>query len=480
MTDDPLPPSPQPNIADAITGVGFPARFWLLVLVIGVGVGLAGAGLMLLLQGIERLAWHLGNTSTLLEAVQRATSARRVLNLTIAGAWIGASALLLRRLFGSRGGDVDSAIWFHCGRVAAIATMARSVASIVAVGLGMSLGREAAIKQAGGAIASRLARWADVPPAHRRLLVASGVGAGMAAAYNVPLGGALFALEVLLGTVSLRLVLPAVTMSVVATATSWIALPHDAIYDLRTPALTASATVWALVAGPIFGVIAVALIRLIAWAGAVRPRGVAALVAPVVTLALLGIASIRYPQLLGNGQDAVQVALDGKLTLVLLLVLPALKAIATAACLAAGGRGGLFTPTLMVGATAGGLLGHAWSFIWPGGVDPGLAALIGAAAVLAAASQGPVSSIVPRARADPPERRDHGADPVGHAGRDVHRRPRGAAVALLRPAHDDDVRPTSRLARRRVASGASGRPRHRRPRHRHAPADVAGECRSRG
>ncbi len=382
--------SPQPNVADAATGTAFPPRFWLLLFATGVGVGLAGASLMLLLQGVEHLAWHLTDAATLLDAVQGTSPARRILNLTIAGVWVAAAGLLLRRAFGNSGGDVDSAIWLKHGRVAAAATLAHSVASIVAVGLGMSLGREAAIKQAGGAIASRLAGWVDVPPEHRRLLVASGVGAGMAAAYNVPLGGALFALEVLLGTLSLRLVLPAITMSVVATATSWVALPHTPIYATDTPTLTAAVTLWSLVAGPILGLVAVALVRLVGWTGTVRPKGTAAVVAPIATLAALGVASIWLPQLLGNGQDAVQLSLDGKLGLTLLLTLPALKAIATTACLAAGGRGGLFTPTMMVGATAGGLLAHAW----PTPVNPGLAALIGAAAVLAAASQGPVSSIV--------------------------------------------------------------------------------------
>ena len=357
----------------------------------GVGVGLAGGGLMLLLGAVERLAWGPGD---LLAAIDRTGPGRRVLNLAIAGAWIGAGGLLLRRLFGRRGGDVESAIWLRAGRVAAVATIARGVLSIVGVGLGMSLGRESAIKQTGGAIASRLATWAGVPADHRRLLVASGVGAGMAAAYNVPLGGALFALEVLLGTMSLRLVLPAVAMSVVATVTSWVFLPTGAIYSLHTPALTAAATVWSVVAGPIFGLIAVGLVRLIAWAGAVRLRGAAAVVAPIVPLSLLGALSIALPQLLGNGQDTVQLSFDGKLTPGLLLVLPAAKAVATAGCMAAGARGGLFTPTMTVGATAGGLLGHAWAAVWPGGVDPGLAALIGAAAVLAAATRGPVSSVV--------------------------------------------------------------------------------------
>jgi H+/Cl- antiporter ClcA len=394
MNDDIHHASPQPNVGDAVAGLGFSRRFWVLVVAAGVGIGLVGGGLMLLLQTVERLAWGLGGSGTLLDAVCRTGPTRRVGNLTVAGAWVAATGVLLRRAFGEKGGDVDSAIWFRSGRVPAAATLARAVQSIVAVGMGMSLGREAAIKQAGGAIASRLAGWADVPAEHRRLLVASGVGAGMAAAYNVPLGGSLFALEVLLGTVSLRLVLPAVTMSVLATATSWVALPRAPIYAMTTPTLTAAVTVWALVVGPVFGLVAVGLVRWVAWAGSVKRPGTAAGWVPVVGLAIVGVASIWLPQVLGNGQDAVQLAIDGRLTLGLLLVLPVAKGLATAGSLAAGGRGGLFTPTMMVGATAGGLLGHAWGAVWPGGVEPGLAGLIGAAAVLAAATQGPVSSIV--------------------------------------------------------------------------------------
>ena len=81
------------------------------------------------------------------------------------------------------------------------------------VALGASLGREAAPQQAGAAFASTLSDWAKLPDWQRRLLVACGAGAGMAAVYNVPLGGALFALEVLLGTLTLPLVLPALATS---------------------------------------------------------------------------------------------------------------------------------------------------------------------------------------------------------------------------------------------------------------------------
>jgi H+/Cl- antiporter ClcA len=91
--------------------------------------------------------------------------------------------------------------------------------------MGAALGREAAPKQAGGLIADMLADWTALPDGQRRLLVACGAGAGIAAVYNVPFGGALFALEVLLGTLSLPLVAPALATALVATVVSHLLLP---------------------------------------------------------------------------------------------------------------------------------------------------------------------------------------------------------------------------------------------------------------
>jgi len=108
---------------------------------------------------------------------------------------------------------------------------------------------------------------------------------------------------------------------------------------------------------------------------------------------LLGVVSIKFPQLLGNGKDIAQLVFVGQLTPALLLALLFLKPLATALCLGCGTPGGLFTPSLALGALLGAILGHAWSALWPG-VPLGLFAVIGAAAVLAATTQGPISTVV--------------------------------------------------------------------------------------
>jgi H+/Cl- antiporter ClcA len=227
----------------------------------------------------------------------------------------------------------------------------------------------------------------------RRLLVACGAGAGLGAAYGVPLGGALFALEVLRGELALRFVLPALVTSLIATGVSWVFLPNAPLYLIPAYGGSVSSIAWALLAGPTAGVVSVLYVRAIAWADHHRPEGWRRLVAPVLALSLLGAVSIVFPQLLGNGRDVAQLAFTGKVAPLLLLVLLLLRPAATALCLGSGAPGGLFTPSLAMGALLGGVLGYPWSWLWPS-VPPGLFAVLGAGAVLAATTQGPISAVV--------------------------------------------------------------------------------------
>ena len=166
---------------------------------------------------------------------------------------------------------------------------------IVIVGMGASLGREGAPQLTGAAVATVFSEWAKLPVWQRRLLVASGAGAGMAAVYNVPLGGALFAVEVLLGTLSLPVVLPAVAMSAIATVVAWVAVPNRPTYLVPVFGVTAAQIVWALIIGPLAGLVAVGWVRAIAAVNALKPRQWGRALAPVVIFTVLGVVSITYP-----------------------------------------------------------------------------------------------------------------------------------------------------------------------------------------
>ena len=227
------------------------------------------------------------------------------------------------------------------GRLSFWRSQARAVLSIAIVGIGASLGREGAPQLTGAAVATALSDWAKLPAWQRRLLVARGAGAGMAAVYNVPFGGALFAVEVLLGKLTLPVVLPAVAMSAIATAVAWIAIPDRPTYQIPTFGVTGSQVVWAVIIGPLAGLIAVGWVRAIAAVNTLKPRRRGRVLAPVIIFTALGAVSITYPQLLGNGKDTVQQALTNQLAVGLLAVLVVLKPLATAACLGSGAPGGL-------------------------------------------------------------------------------------------------------------------------------------------
>ncbi|MBV8577908.1 MAG: chloride channel protein, partial [Acetobacteraceae bacterium] len=109
--------------------------------------------------------------------------------------------------------------------------------------------------------------------------------------------------------------------------------------------------------------------------------------------AALGCLAIPFPELLGNGKDVVQRSFGGALPITLLLPLLILRPLATGACLGTGAPGGLFTPTMTLGALVGAALGWLWGLVWPTAGLPGAYALMGSAAVLAAATQGPISAI---------------------------------------------------------------------------------------
>jgi H+/Cl- antiporter ClcA len=215
----------------------------------------------------------------------------------------------------------------------------------------------------------------------------------LAAAYGVPLGGALFALEVLRGALALRFVLPALVTALVATGVSWAFIPDAPTYQIPEYHGTISIFAWAALAGPIIGLVSVGYVRLVAWADRNKPEGWHRLVAPVLALGAIGAVSIPFPQLLGNGRDVAQLAFTGQIAPLLLLVLMLLRPIATLLCLGSGAPGGLFTPSLAFGALLGGGLGLPWSWLWPG-LPPGLFAVLGATAMLAATTQGPLSAVV--------------------------------------------------------------------------------------
>jgi chloride channel protein, CIC family len=384
--------SHQPNVPGAGILASYGPRFWLLVLALGVVSGASASLLIALLNLVEHLSFG-GRPATYLLAVHVAPPWRHIAVLMLAAAIVVVGLMVLGNMSTSGGTEVSEALWLRRGRVAFLPSIARGVLSIVTVGMGVSLGREAAPQLAGAATASKLSDWADLPIWQRRLLVASGAGAGFAAVYNVPLGGTLLAMEVLLGTLALPLVIPALMTSVTATAVAWLTLGTGPAFYAPAYPVHISQLVWAVVFGPVIGLLAVGWAQVISRASRFRPGGRIRYIIPFVAFGALGLLSIPYPQLLGNGKSIVQLAIIGKLSVGLLLALFVLKPLVTAGCIGSGSPGGLFMPTFAVGTLFAGLAGTLWSDVWHG-ASAGSYALVGGGAFLAAAMQGPLAGTV--------------------------------------------------------------------------------------
>ena len=240
-----------------------------------------------------------------------------------------------------------------------------------------------------------LSGWLGLSDGQRKLSSLVAAGAGLAAVYNVPLGGALFTVEVLLGSTVLPAVLPAIGVLAGSDDHGMVYLPSHATY-LDVPAYHLSVTLVAL-GGPgrpaSWGCWPPPISALSVGSRYHRATGAGWSPAMVAAFGALGLIGFQYPQLFGNGKDVANDAFLGQGGLTLLLALFCLKPLVTAMCLRSGAAGGVFTPTLSTGALLGAFLGLAWSHLWPG-APVGAFAMVGAAAMAGAAMQAPLAGVV--------------------------------------------------------------------------------------
>ena len=366
-------------------------------LLTGLGAGLGGMLLAMLLHGIQHVAYgysltHVISSESFLEGVTDAWPERRVLVLTICGLVAGLGWWSLYR-FGRPLVSIRQAIKSDDPQMPLLSTTVHALLQIVTVALGSPLGREVAPREIGSALAGWLSRRAGLSVAESRIMVACGAGAGLAAVYNVPLGGAVFVLEVLLGTFGWKALVPAIVTSAVAALVAQLGLGDEHQYLVPSMTLSASLVVWSVVCGPIFGAAAWGFSELMKRSRAQAPKDWRLPVLSLLNFAVIGVLAMHFPQLLGNGKGPAGLAFDGGLTMGLAAMLLVLKVLITASSLRAGAEGGLLTPGLANGALLAIVLGGLWNVVWPGG-SVGAFAIVGATAFLAASMQMPITAVV--------------------------------------------------------------------------------------
>lgn len=373
--------------------LGYGARFWALLVPVALISGAFGLGLKLLLRVVEHLSWGY-QAGEMIDAVAATSALHRVVVLAVAGVLAAAGWWTLKRTAGTTGGGMNGEIWSRRGEMALVPTLISSVLSMTVIAMGASIGREQPPKEGAAALACVLAKRVGLSTEERCLLMACAAGAGWAAVYNIPFAGGVFVAEVLIGSLALPVLVPAMVTCVLGTAVAWAATSLHPYYA-AVPSYPTSTTllVWSLVAGPVLGLLAMGFVWLLGAANRFRVRNNWVLIGPVVAFVALGALAIPFPQLLGNGRDIGEDVFLGGLGPTMFVALLALKPLVTAMSWGSGATGGMFTPTTAYGALAGALLGYLWSLAWPGAPE-GAYALVGACAVLAAGLAAPLSAIV--------------------------------------------------------------------------------------
>lgn len=294
--------------------------------------------------------------------------------------------------------EVMYAISNRGGRIPAKVAGVKALASAICIGAGGSVGREGPIVQIGSALGSSLGRLAKVPESRLRTLVACGAAGGIAATFNAPIAGVFFALELLLDDFATEafgaVVLAAVTASVIGRAVFGNApFLHLPAFSLVSPAeyvLYAVLGVVAAGAGVLFTRVLYAVEDACDWAWR-WPEWAR----PAVGGLLLGLLLLALPQMYGVGYPVLQNGVEGRYTLVFLLVLLLGKMLATSLTIGIGGSGGVFAPSLFIGAMLGAAFGDVAHAFAPTVTGPvGAYALVGMGAVFAGAARAPITAVL--------------------------------------------------------------------------------------
>ncbi len=370
---------------------------WLLAPLIGVATGLAAIGFRLLI-GLFQWPWLQTMSENVAEAAKLQPWWVIVLAPAAGGLLVG---LMLRYvLVGRRTDAVPDVMEARVtgGRGLHLRQgLLSAVASALSLGSGASAGREGPIVHLGATIAVAASRRLNLPRSSRRTLLASGAAGAVAASFNAPIAGVLFAQEVILGHFSITSFVPLVLSAVMATILSqawfgdvaaFVVPEYKVVSYLEVPAFVLLGVIAACVA-----VLFQLTVLAVDWSA--RHLKLPLVSRPVVGGLLIGVIAVWFPEVLGVGYDTTDAALKGNLAIHVMLILIVMKTIATAIALGSRFGGGVFSPALYLGAMTGGAFGLIAAGVFPEmGSSEGLYAILGMGAVTAAVLGAPISTTV--------------------------------------------------------------------------------------
>lgn len=393
---------PKLNRNIKINAVGM-VRFWFLALFVGIGGGLSAVTFRF---GLEKLqAWLYGAPHVnVLHSYADQVAWYWIVGLPVAG---GMVVGIIMHLFTKDGrvrsvADVIEGAALKDGRIEHKEGWASAIASLVTLSSGGSSGREGPVVHLAAVIASWISNKAIVDGVTGRDLMGCAAAAAVSASFNAPIAGALFAMEVVMRHFAIRSFAPIVIASVAGTVINrlWFGdvteftIPQANMLEfyVELPAFA----ILGLFSGVVATVFMMALYRADDWGSIVQNTlGIPRWIRPMVAGAMLGILAVAFPHIIGVGYETTSAALTGQLVFQDAVVFAVLKAVAVTITIAGRMGGGVFSPSLMLGALTGLSFGYVAVSVFPevSGGEP-LYALAGMGAVAAAVLGSPISTIM--------------------------------------------------------------------------------------
>jgi len=368
----------------------------LLGIIVGVAGGYGAVGFRHLINFIQSIAY--GSSAELLEVIQSIPWYMRIAIPAIGGLIVGPIVYFFAREAKGHGvPEVMYAVALKQGIIRKRIVFIKALVSAVCIGTGGSVGREGPIVQIGSAVGSTLGQLFKVSSNRMRTMVGCGAAAGIAATFNAPIAGSIFALEIILGEFEITSFSPIIISAVSATAISRhylgnipaFILPEYILHSpLEFPLYAVLGMVCALVA---VGFTLILYRSEDAWDSIKFPEYLKAVLGGLI----MGTMGLVFPQVLGVGYGAIDLALMVKLSWWFMGLLALFKILATSITIGSGGSGGIFAPSLFMGAMAGGAFGSVVHYLFPSvAASAGAYAVVGMGAVVAATTHGPLQAIL--------------------------------------------------------------------------------------
>ncbi len=367
----------------------------ILSIIVGICAGLGAVGVRQLIRWITEFSF--GGYEKFLEVLKTLPTSRKILAPAIGGLIVGPIIYFFAKEAKGHGvPEVMLAVLMKDGKIRPRVAFVKAIASAISIGSGGSVGREGPIVQIGASLGSTVGQYFDLERRDIQTLVACGAAGGIAAAFNAPIAGALFSVEIILGDFGVAALSPIIISSVISTIVArhfegnlvaFMVPP----YSLNSPFELLPYTFLGLVAGL---VAVLFIVTLYYFEDLFENSPIPEYVQPLIGGFVVGVMGIYFPYIYGVGYESINGALHNQWPLYILLMMIPMKILATSVTLGSGGSGGVFAPSLFLGAATGGAVGVITHYIFPQAASAGAYALVGMGAVVAAATQAPITAII--------------------------------------------------------------------------------------